>query len=118
MGHLSDILKSEIEWYASGGLNVLTYACLDDLRQHYTVIAIRHPREEVVGFDDQNVGVVVMARVKDDKVIIEVDNTDRPLYKSLLHAGVAREQIILAYTGESIPEPIEDLASEIATPQK
>ncbi len=46
---------------------------------------------------------MVMARVEGDKVIIEEDLTDRPLVDALLQAGIAREQIVLAYAGDPIP---------------
>jgi hypothetical protein len=43
----------------------------------------------------QRPGIVV------GKVIIDEDATDRPLYQYLMEAGIPREQIILAYAGES-----------------
>lgn len=50
-------------------------------------------------------GIIVMARVIDDTIIIETDNTDRPLDEALVQAGIPREKIILAYAGETIPQP-------------
>lgn len=55
----------------------------------------------------QKPGIVVMARVVGDKVVIDEDITDRPLYKELMRAGVPREQIILAYAGEQPPDQKE-----------
>ena len=48
--------------------------------------------------------IVVMARIFDDKVIIDEDTTDRPLVEELMRNGIPREQIILAYAGETIPK--------------
>ena len=39
------------------------------------------------------------------KIIIDTDLTDKPLYKSLIDAGVPRSQIIRAYAGKTEPEP-------------
>jgi hypothetical protein len=45
-----------------------------------------------------------MARVVGDKIIIEEDRSfDKPLHEALMgNAGIPREQIILAYAGESL----------------
>lgn len=120
MTGLVELVKSEVEWFAGMGVgaNLLLHRVLDDSRQHYAVIAIRHPRGKRLSDDDDGydgTGIVVMARVKEDQVIIEVDNTDRPLYKSLLLAGVPREQIILAYAGEPVPEPVEVYSTAVKT---
>lgn len=45
-----------------------------------------------------------MARVTDGYILIERDDTDRPLYKELMRRGIPREQIILRYAGEKMPE--------------
>lgn len=49
-------------------------------------------------------GVVVLARIVSNKVVIEEDTTDKQLVDALLQRGVAREQIVLAYTDEPIPD--------------
>jgi hypothetical protein len=71
---------------------------LDDVRQVYTVVAIDHPvrREEA--------GIIVLARVVGDQVVIEEDNTDRPLIDALMQRGIPRSQITLIYAGETLPE--------------
>ena len=48
-----------------------------------------------------------MARIIEDKVVIDEDTTDKPLYKELLRAGIRRDQIILTYTGEKLTEAAE-----------
>jgi hypothetical protein len=45
----------------------------------------------------------VMARIEGDKIIIEEDTTDQPLYERLERAGILREQMILTYAGEELP---------------
>jgi hypothetical protein len=38
-----------------------------------------------------------------DKIIIDEDRNDEPFYTALIEAGIPREQIILAYAGEAVP---------------
>jgi hypothetical protein len=50
-----------------------------------------------------------------DKVVIEEDLTDRPLYQALMRQGIARERLILAYVGEPLPEAEPDLTAQPAS---
>jgi hypothetical protein len=97
MGSLKAILKQEISWYATGGFNVQTYLLSDEIQVVYAVLVVDTP----IRYDP--VGVVVMARIEGDKIIIEEDLTDKPLAQRLIAAGIPPEQIIRAYAGESIP---------------
>jgi hypothetical protein len=100
MGELKDILRSEVRKYAGSGrgANLRLFPLLDDENQTYAVAAVDYPvREDVAG-------IVVLARIAGDKVVIEEDTTDKPLVEALTQQGVAREQIVLAYAGEHIPE--------------
>jgi XisI protein len=101
MDKLTEIVKQEVGWYASGGAgaNVILYASLDDVKQVYAVNAVSYPER------NRSAGLVVLARIVGDTVIIEADRTDRPLVDSLRHAGIPREKIVLAYAGEPIPDP-------------
>jgi sulfur carrier protein ThiS len=47
-----------------------------------------------------------MARIVADKIVIEADNMDKPLLDALLQRGIPREQILLAYNGDIIPEEL------------
>ncbi|MGB1289143.1 MAG: element excision factor XisI family protein, partial [Aggregatilineales bacterium] len=71
----------------------------DDEKQTYAVIIVPEDPEERPAY------VAVMARVVDDKIIIDEDGTlDKPLYEALMkNANIPREQIILAYQGETLP---------------
>ncbi|NWG15472.1 MAG: XisI protein [Chloroflexi bacterium] len=67
---------------------------LDAIRHIYTVIAVPdYPRKFPAG-------IVVMARIAEDKVIAEHNITDRLLWQELVRAGIPRERIILTYAGE------------------
>jgi len=42
-------------------------------------------------------------RIDGDYIIIEHDMNDKPLVDALVQAGIPRNQIVLAYTGEQTP---------------
>ena len=39
-------------------------------------------------------------------IVIERDVNDKPLVDALLQAGIPRKQIVLAYAGEPVNEPV------------
>ena len=100
MDTLKAILRDEVQKYAAGGrgMNILLFAILDDIVGIYAVNAVDYPvRKEVAG-------VVVLARVVNDQVVIEEDMTDKKLIDALLQRGIPRSRIVLAYEGEPIPD--------------
>jgi hypothetical protein len=103
MEPLSDILREEVRWYVGGGqgVNVLTFPVLDDDNKTYAVLDVPLSGGRA---DDDYAGIVVFARIIDDLIVIEQDNTDRPLHKHLLQRGVSASSIICAYIGETIPK--------------
>lgn len=100
MTDLITIVREEVEKYYAGGrgANAILFPVLDDVRQTYAVIAVDYPVREDIAL------VVVLARVVGDKVVIQEDTTDRKLVDALLQRGIPREQIVLAYEGEPIPD--------------
>jgi XisI protein len=73
-----------------------TYYVEDDHQGYYLVLVVPDlPRP----FPTR---AVVMARIESDRVIIEEDTTDRPLFEALMRSGIPREKIVLAYAGESL----------------
>jgi XisI protein len=46
--------------------------------------------------------MMMLARVVGDKVVIDEDKTDRPLFEALVEAGIPREKIVIAYAGEKL----------------
>jgi hypothetical protein len=94
---LVEIVQREVEAYERPVLLGLSYAISDLERQRYAVLIFPDASHKFKS------GIVVMARIVDDTVIIEHDTTDRPLWKELVRAGIPREQIILAYAGEEAP---------------
>jgi XisI protein len=100
MPSLAEMVKKRVLWYEAGGFNHRMFAVCNDEKQVYAVTAVDIPRRK------PPVDVVVMARVLNDKVIIEQDTTDRPLYKALMEDGIPRESIVLGYIGEAIPADV------------
>jgi XisI protein len=98
MATLAEILKEEVFWYAGGGFDILAFALVNEEQQVYAVNVTDVPPRK------RRAGVVVLARIEGDFIIIEEDATDRPLVKKLMAAGIPREKIILAYLDETIPE--------------
>jgi hypothetical protein len=101
MDSLTQILREEVEKYTGGGrgAGLILFPLLDDEHQTYAVTAVDYPERSPYA------GVVVLARVTGDKVIVEADGTDKPLVDALVQRGIPREQIVLAYAGEPIPDP-------------
>lgn len=97
---LTTIVRQEVTDYAQvRGWKSHVYYVEDDKRQIYTVIAVPTSDHPLL----QKANVTLLARVVGNKVIIDQDLTDSPLYEALEVAGVPREQIILAYAGETLP---------------
>jgi hypothetical protein len=93
MADLSDILKQEMLWYGNkNGLNNRTFFLSDEAAQVYAVNVIDTPPKQ-----NYPAGVVIMARIVEGQILIEADNTDRPLYQSLLEAGVPADKIVCVY---------------------
>src|SRR5690348_9168630 len=100
MENLAQIVADEVRKYAADGIgmNIRFFPIIDEKHQIYAVNAVDNPVRKYAA------GVVVLARIVADKVVIEDDNTDKPLVDALLQQGVPREQIILAYAGEPVPD--------------
>ncbi|MCU0515000.1 MAG: XisI protein [Anaerolineae bacterium] len=103
MAALKEQVREAVAWYAGSGrgLNARLFVAFDEERQVYIVTSVVYPR-----YTD-TAAVVVLVRIVGDRVVIEEDNTDRPLWQRLLQQGIPREKIILAYAGEPVPDPIE-----------
>jgi len=48
----------------------------------------------------------MIVEIVSNKIVIDRDIYDKQLVGALLQAGVPREQIILAYAGEPVPETV------------
>jgi len=98
--NLPEITAREVARYVGHTHDAAVYSVLDDRQQRYGVVIVPEDEEERPAY------MAVFARVVGDYIIIDEDGTlDKPLVNALMHnAGVPREQIILAYEGEQVPE--------------
>lgn len=98
MGSLSEILIQELDKYTGVGANCVLIPFYDKDHQHYAVAGFDYPKRE------QPADVAIVARIVDDRIVIDEDMTDKKLVDALLQQGVPRDKIILAYAGEPAPE--------------
>ncbi len=93
------VARAIAEHVALGVHDANSYFLRDDGKRTYSFVSV--PSK-----DTQDTLIVMLARITDDnKVIIETDHTDTPLYKSLIVAGIPRNRMIRAYAGKTEPEP-------------
>ena len=100
MASLASIVKEVVFSYASGGLNLRTFALSNEDQKVYSVNVIDWPERH------RPASVVVLARVEGEQVIVEEDLTDRPLVEALVTAGIPREQIVLKYAEPSTADQV------------
>src|SRR5687768_14139259 len=94
---LKQILLEEMKKYTGEGLNDYPYLTTNEAEQIYTVIDIATIRDKRV------VSTVLVTRIVQDNIIIEIDRHDKPLVDALGARSVPEKQIILAYRGDPIP---------------
>jgi hypothetical protein len=98
MDTLKQIVERELREYAGEGLNGKTYFTHSDDQSIMSIVFVGKVR------DRRFATTSIMARVVGNQVVIEEDKTNKPLVDALVQAGIPREQITLAYEGESIQE--------------
>ena len=95
---LLEILRQEMAKYGGEGLNSITYITENLTHNVFTSTTIYKDAHNPQPFVD------LLVTLGGDKIIIYEDRNSEPLYEALMQAGIPREQIILAYTGEAIPD--------------
>lgn len=94
---LKQILLEELEGYTGEGLNDFAYLTANESERLYSIVDIAQVR------DKRLVGTVLVARLTDEQVVIELDRHDKLLVDALRARGVPESQIVLAYRGDAIP---------------
>jgi len=94
--NLTALVQQEVASYAIPSPTSAAYYMENKAHNAFSVIAVPNDRT-------RKTVVILMARLDNDKIIVEFDMTNKPLYESLMRAGIPRDQIILAYQGEPIP---------------
>lgn len=94
------IMRETIEFYDGEGDDFKIHLLIDETRRSYAVNGIgNEPTRKQHSF------VLIQARVIGEYIVIDEDKLwDKQLWKRLENVGVPREQIILAYKGEKVPE--------------
>jgi hypothetical protein len=91
-------LKTALRGYVKPARNGYTFLTTDPAETRFVVTGIGHTHRGRV------VNAAIIVQLVGNKIIIERDINSKPLADDLLYLGVPREQIILAYVGEAVPE--------------
>ena len=95
---LSQITAKEVAAYAVKALNGNSFFAASPDNRLFAVVDVS------IQNGKRYTGAGLIARIEGASVIIEYDMNDKPLVDALVQAGVPREQIVLAYIGESQPQ--------------
>lgn len=98
MDTITTIVEREMAGYARHGLNGYSYLISDRDHQAYTVISIGYVDNKRLASAD------LIVRIIGEQVIVDHDDNYPPLVETLIDVGLSRDQIILAYAGEPVPE--------------
>lgn len=94
---LKQILLEEMQKYAGEGLNARSYLMENDVEQVYTIVDIARVRGKRI------IGTVLLARLHDNKIIIELDHNNKLLADALIARGIPEEKLVLAYLDATMP---------------
>ncbi|MCU0481844.1 MAG: XisI protein [Anaerolineae bacterium] len=101
---LLQILKDEMNWYHQAhGYKNTSHFFYDEVAQKYLIVVVPDHDYPPALLSRGRVNVMMMAHIDGEYIVVDADNTDKPLYEGLMHAGIPREKIILAYAGERVP---------------
>jgi len=98
METLQHTLKAAMAGYAGPALNGESLLTASADGRVLTIVSIGPVAGETV------VDIGLIARVVDERVIIDRDANNKPLIDALLQAGVPRRQIVLVYAGETLTD--------------
>ncbi|MFN8421013.1 MAG: element excision factor XisI family protein [Anaerolineae bacterium] len=96
---LEAILRHEVSEYVWDEADSKAYFMQDAAHRVYSVLLVPHENTQ------DSVTIIVARLTNDDRIVIDTDLTDKPLYDALIQAGVPRERIVRAYAGERVALP-------------
>jgi hypothetical protein len=96
-GALKQILIEEMQKYAGEGLNAYSYLTENEIENLYTVVDIATVRGKRI------VGTVLVARLHENNIIIELDHNNKLIADALTARGVSEDQLVLAYLDTAMP---------------
>ena len=97
---LKETLIRVLQGYAGEAGNGYSYLTHTDDGEMFTVVSMAQVRDQHIVDTD----LIVLLR--NNLIIIERDVNDKILADALIQAGISREQIILAYAGETVEEVV------------
>lgn len=100
MDTLKQTVRDVVAGYAGKVLNGYSYLTQNEDGSVYTVVDVAQVKGKHIS------GVSLVVRIVDSKVIVERDQNDKVVVDALMQAGIKRENIILAYAGEDVPEVV------------
>lgn len=100
MDTLKQTVRQVVAGYAGKVLNGYSYLTQSEDGSVYTVVDVAQIKGKHIS------GVSLVVRIVGEKVIIERDQNDKVIVDALVQAGIKREDVILAYAGEDVPEVI------------
>lgn len=92
------VVMRKMEKYAVEGLNGDSVLTASPDGRFLTIVSIA----TVKGRRFTTASLII--HLEGNRVIIEHDINNKPLVDALVQAGIPRDQIILAYTGEVVPQ--------------
>jgi hypothetical protein len=98
MASLKQTVHEVVAGYAGKVLNGYSYLTQSEDGLVYTVVDVARIQGKHVS------GVSLVVRIAGEFIIVERDQNDKTVLDALLQAGIPRNQIILAYAGEPVPE--------------
>ncbi|GIK66298.1 MAG: hypothetical protein BroJett018_40920 [Chloroflexota bacterium] len=100
MDSLKQTVYEVVAGYAGKALNGYSYLTQNE---DQTLLAVVDMAQSKGGGETHYAGTSVIVRIIGDMIIIDRDQNDKLVVDALVQAGIPREQIILAYAGESVP---------------
>jgi hypothetical protein len=98
MDQLTEILLKELEGYTGEAYNGYAYLTSNPEHTRFVVTAVGNVHGQRI------INTSLIVQRLGDAIVIDQDTNSDPLYEALMQAGIPREQIILAYAGEPVPE--------------
>jgi hypothetical protein len=93
-------VKQVLAGYVKPAFNGYTYLTTDANETRFIVTGVGKTRSGRV------VNTAIIVEIVGDTLVIDRDINSKPFVSELVEAGVPREQIILAYKGEAVPESV------------
>jgi sulfur carrier protein ThiS len=100
MDTLKQTVREIVKGYAGKVIHGYSDMMENDDGTAFTVLVTTNTKEKYTS------GISLVVRIIGNQIIVERDQNDKTVLDALLQAGIPREQIILAYAGEPVPERV------------